>query len=233
MKIEVLFPIWLSSPSSSNILTYLHVFYSGFLNDLWKLSWKEPEPEPEPITEPPAELVPCPPFHQLINNTCIPFLQCKSDVEDNNSSNCVLECAETGESGCTIEGDVIINNPNVDSNTVTIVGTVNVSGDVRVTDNMKLKLPPGATLHVGKCLVLDEGSGIVAVVEGRENEGSVLATYDASCSSQQLAEQVIIERTSSFDECQDGKPNILQYPGIRWIKWKSSAIIVVCSNGYE
>ena len=111
------------------------------------------------------------------------------------------------DTSCQIEGDVIVDGTIVESKHFVVIGIINVTGDVRVTDEVTVTLSPGATLHVGKCLVLDEGSEIIVVVEGGaseiENEGSVLATYDASCSSLNLTERVNIERGSSFDECID------------------------------
>jgi len=59
--------------------------------------------------------------------------------------------------------------------------------------------------------VLDKKSDLVVVVEGgMSSEGSVVASYDASCSSSDLTERVIIETRSSVDECRVGRPSIVE-----------------------
>ena len=172
----------------------------------------------------------CPPLHQLNNDTCIPLLTCYSSPSSPlpNNDTCVLECNShstnnTGDDSneedttCYINGDIIVNGSIVETNVVTIVGIVNVSGNVVVTEAMTIKLAVGTVLHVGKCLVLEEGSEMIVVVEGdlsdiNSSDGDksvLLATYDGNCSSE-LTKRVKIERTSSFDECRDGQPKVQQ-----------------------
>jgi len=116
---------------------------------------------------------------------------------------------------------MVVDGSIAETNVVTIVGIVNVSGNVVVEDTKTVKLVVGSTLHVGKCLLLEEGSEIIVVVDGDttndvtngnddDGDGSVLlATYDGSCSSE-LTKHVRIERTTSFDECRDGQPRVQQ-----------------------
>jgi len=100
-----------------------------------------------------------------------------------------------------------VNGSIVESNIITIVGIVNVSGNVVVAETVTVKLTVGSTLHVGKCLLLEEGSEIIVEVDGGENV--LLATYDGSCSSE-LTQHVRFERSASFDECRDGQPRVQQ-----------------------
>ena len=123
-------------------------------------------------------------------------------------------------SGCVIEGDVTVtvNGSIVETTTMTIVGIINVTGNVVVADRVIVKLSTNATLHVAKCLVLDDKAGMVVEVadsvNGENGNDRILATYDSSCSTQQLAERVSIETTSSFDECRDGRPIVEEYKEI-------------------
>jgi len=194
-----------------SIINFIFVYHSEHLNDIWIFSLVEK----------------CPPLHQIINDTCIPLLTCSQS--SSNIDNCELKCNSQlnntfndQDTTCTIDGDMIINGSIVETNVITIVGTVNVSGNVIVAEAMTVKLNVGSTLHVDKCLVLDEGSEIIVVVgndmtddvtsgnDGGDDGGSVLlATYDGRCSSE-LTNHVRIERTSSFDECRDGQPKVQQ-----------------------
>lgn len=203
------------------------MFKAGDLNEIWKASLTQLglEPvaltEPETLSEPELQIELCPPLHQLINNACIPLLICPSNNNDNdndNNSTCTLECdTDDDESTCVIDGDVTLNSSIplngsvVETTTITIIGVINVTGDVRVAGDVKVKLSSGATLHVGKCLLLDDESEIVVIVEGgmnnNNNNGSVLASYDATCSSK-IAERVKIETTTAFDECRDGRARV-------------------------
>lgn len=173
---------------------------AGYLNDLWKLQLD-------------FTLV-CPPFYQLLNNVCIP---CLSD--NNTDAGCTLQCdnelmnftslQQSELPSCLIEGNITVNSSIVEANTITIVGVLNVTGNVIVTENATLKLSPGATLHVGQCLVLDDNSRVVVVVNETVNSnGSVLATYDAQCSTPQLIQRVSID--SVVDECEYGRPSVTQ-----------------------
>ena len=98
----------------------------------------------------------------------------------------------------------------VETNTITIVGVINVTGNVVVANDSTVKLSPGSVLHVGKCLLVEENSEIVIVVEGgmSGNEEQLVATYDGNCSSSELLKRVRVETTSSFDECRDGQPTV-------------------------
>jgi len=188
------------------------------------------EPEPQD-PEPQADT--CPPLHQLINNTCIPLLQCSSSDNNNNNNNninindpltCKLMCDPTlmnndtsisltdYEATCVIEGDMVVNGSIVETNSITIVGVINVTGSVIVKDDVTLKLSLGSVLHVGMCLVLEEGSEMVVSVEGGvdNGDGYVVTTFDGMCSSTELAKRVRIEQTSSCDECRDGRPQLQQ-----------------------
>ena len=203
----------------------IHVV-SGEMNDVWKLVLPKPEEQ---------ETEMCPPLHHHINNTCIPDFDClaSSDPDNDNStrctldcdslstetsSNCLLECESSDESSsnsaqpnCVIEGDIRVNG-SVDGTptTVTIIGVINVTGDVAIIGQAILKLTSGATLHIDKCLVLDETAQIVAEVESGMMNGSVLLTFDSSCSSSsELARRVKIELRQSVEEmCRDGKPTV-------------------------
>jgi len=159
----------------------------------------------------------CPPLYQLINNTCIPLIDCSSD--NSNSDECTLQCGETNtstsastdeQSPCLIDDDLIVNGSILESSTITIVGVISVTGDVRITGDVTVKIPAGSELHVGRCLILDDESTVVVVVSGNEgmtSNGSVVLSYDSSCSSPHLIERVGIE-SSLVDECRDGTPTL-------------------------
>ena len=184
------------------------------------------ELQPEPVLDEPQTY---PPLHQHINNTCIPLalFQCSP------TTSCILKCdpsslLETNESStqsCVIEGDLEVNGtvPTVsgsivETTTISIVGVMNVTGNVVVAGEVTLKLSLGSILNVGKCLVLEDETKLVVVIESEggttndyndSDESVLLATYDGSCSSS-LVERVRIEAPSSFDECRDGRPTIKQ-----------------------
>ena len=155
----------------------------------------------------------CPPHHQLINNTCIQLIDCSSDNSD--SDECTLQCGESGEqTPCLIDEDVIVNGSILESPTIAIVGVVNVTGDVRITGNITVKLPVGSELHVGRCLLLDDESTILVVASSDNDDdltmttnGSVVLSYDRSCSSPNLMNRVNIDSTM-VDECRDGTPTL-------------------------
>ena len=154
----------------------------------------------------------CPPHHQLINNTCIQLIDCSSD--NSNSDECTLQCGESGEqTPCLIDEDVIVNGSILESPTIAIVGVVNVTGDVRIIGKVTMKLSVGSELHVGRCLVLDDESTILVVASSDNDDdltmtnGSVVLSYDGSCSSQNLINRVNVESTL-VDECRDGKPTL-------------------------
>lgn len=192
---------------------------AGLLNDLWRCTMTDSEPPPS--EEPQI----CPPLHQHINNTCIPLLL---DCSSSSSDDCLLECESNNDnsgnntSNCVIDGDLTltgsvptVNGSIVDTNTISIVGVINVTGSVVVAEKVKVKLSIGSVLHVGKCLVVEDESEIVVVIEsGNEvqdgSEAQLLATYDSECSSSELVGRVRIETTSSFDECEDGRPTIVE-----------------------
>ena len=199
------------------------------MNDIWKLVLPPPAPEEQ-------ETEMCPPLHHHINNTCIPDFQCLPFVDDGNtnctlecdsfstntsststSNNCLLECGSTSsselslnaESNCVIEGDITVNGSVVETTTVTIVGVINVTGNVAIVGQTTLKLSSGATLHIDKCLVMDEKAQVVVEVENGVMNGSVLLTFDPSCSSSELSERVKVESKQSMEEmCQDGRPTV-------------------------
>lgn len=155
----------------------------------------------------------CPPHHQLINNTCIQLIDCSSDNSD--SDECTLQCGESGEqTPCLIDEDVIVNGSILESPTIAIVGVVNVTGDVRIIGKVTMKLSVGSELHVGRCLVLDDESTILVVASSDNDDdltmttnGSVVLSYDRSCSSPNLLNRMNIESTL-VDECRDGKPTL-------------------------
>jgi len=192
----------------------------------------EPNYEPTTDSEPNSQEL-CPPLHHHINNTCIPDFECFSSESDNSkctfecdsfstyssststSSNCLLECGSASElssnveSICVIEGDMAVNGSVGETTTVTIVGVINVTGDVSIIGQATLKLSSGATLHIGKCLTLDEKAQVVAEVESGVMNGSVLLTFDSSCSSSELSERVKVESKQSVEDmCRDGKPTV-------------------------
>jgi len=191
-------------------LKVYYLLHAVKLSDFWKAMWEEEK---------------CPPLYQRINNTCIPLIHCSSS--EDTQANCLLECNQTlasnfssapqsydeDESSCVIEGDMVVNrnvsqnNSTAEPNSVTVVGVVNVTGSVVVADEMRVRLPLGSVLHVGKCLVIEEGSEMVIVVEGGMNTNEhVVATYNRDCSSSEIVERVRIEQTPSYDECRDDKP---------------------------
>ena len=159
------------------------------------------EQEPEACSTPEAE----PPLHQQINNTDVPILHCSSD-NSNIPSTCVLECDSTVNDYCLVDEDIALNGTNEGNTTITIVGVFIVTGNVTVTRDVTLQLAPGAALYVGRCLVLEEGSEIVVMVDTEVTNTYVLTTYDASCSSLHLHENIKIEYASSFDVCRYGTP---------------------------
>lgn len=181
---------------------------AGTLNDVWK-----------------AEIIPtCPPLHYYINRTCVPILQCDGSSSnascslecDSSNTNCSLECdsslmfnASTEKSGCLIEGDMTVEGSNteeVDAEfIVTIIGVVNVTGNVTITRNSAVKLSPGSVLHVAGCMALDAEAKLVVEVNDEvvTSSRTVIATYDASCTSSDKS-RVSIE--SWVDECQHGRP---------------------------
>ena len=107
-----------------------------------------------------------------------------------------------------MNGSIIpVNNGIVETNTITIVGMINVTGNVVVASEMSVKLSNGSVLHVEKCLILEKGSEVIVIVNEMSSNGNVLAAYDAECSSPGLVEQVRIE-TTSFDECLNGRPKV-------------------------
>jgi len=114
------------------------------------------------------------------------------------------------EDDIIVNGSVSVNGSIVETDVLTFVGVINVTGNVVVTETT-VKVSIGTVLHVGKCLMLEEGSQILVVVDGMNSHYSahnVLATYDSTCSSR-LKEQVRIElASSSYDECRDGRPTI-------------------------
>ena len=118
-------------------------------------------------------------------------------------------CGEPGEqTPCLIDDDLIVNG----SSTITIVGIISVTGDVKITDNVKVKIPAGSELHVGRCLILEDESMITVVVsdgEKKMSNGSVVLSYDSSCSSPNLINRVKIE-SNSLDECRDGEPVLIE-----------------------
>ena len=158
----------------------------------------------------------CPPHHQLINNTCIQLIDCSSD--NSNSDECTLQCGESGEqTPCLIDEDVIVNGSILEGSTIAIVGIINVTGDVKITGNVTMKLPVGSELHVGRCLVLDDESTILVVASSDNDDdltmttnGSVVLSYDRSCSSPNLMNRVNIDSTM-VDECRDGQPTIEEW----------------------
>ena len=65
---------------------------------------------------------------------------------------------------------------------------------------------------VGKCLLSEEGSEIVVLVdESFSSESKIIATYDTNCSSSDLLQRVRIEPTSTFDECRNGRPAVQEH----------------------
>jgi len=198
-------------------------------NDIWKVLLLAQPPPPVSPTEQ------CPPLHHFINNTCIPDFECLSsdaggntnctlecdsfstNTSSSSSSNCLLECGSTSsselslnaESNCVIEGDITVNGSVVETTTVTIVGVINVTGNVAIVGQTTLKLSSGATLHIDKCLVMDEKAQVVVEVENGVMNGSVLLTFDPSCSSSELSERVKVESRQSIEEmCRDGRPTV-------------------------
>jgi len=142
----------------------------------------------------------------LINHTCISLVDCSS--YDNS---CTLQCNNTAlaESDCVIEGDIAVNSSISNITVISIVGVINVTGDVTISGgNFTLVLTPGSALHVGNCLVLDDESQMVIVVDNEISDNdNILATFNPACSSQ-LTSRVQIQ--TSLDECQDGKPIVEQ-----------------------
>lgn len=183
------------------------------MNDIWKVSLVEEA---------------CPLFHRRINDICEPelscsvenscSLECDSFPTTNSTSSihvseCLLECHALPSSSCLIDGDMIVNSSITESIIITIVGVINVTGDVTVMGSVTLKLIPGSTIHVNKCLVLDENAQLVVVVNNaKSSNGTVLATYDSSCSSTQLDKRVVIElQSTDVDECLDGRPTVEEH----------------------
>ena len=178
----------------------------GYLNDVWKGEIIEVE---------------CPPQHQYVDDTCVPLIQC--------SSACILQCdkainsssktSPTPDESCVIEGDLVMNNNIVESNVVTIAGVINVRGDVTVRDQVKVALIPGSTLNVDNCLLLEEGSEIVVILnsigdgesdgsDGGSSESIILTTYDSSCP--ELKGKVKVELPSSFDTCREARRPVVE-----------------------
>jgi len=170
---------------------------TGYLNDFWKLAFDF-----------------CPPLYQNINNTCVSLIQCSSE---NDQTSCELKCnhdSSVDEPACVINGDVTVNGSIVETQTIAIVGVINVTGSVILTDNVTVTLTPGATLHVGQCLLLEEDSEILVLVESGDSdtpdERKVLATYNSSCSSPNLLERMKVKPSPSLDECRGGRPTVQQ-----------------------
>ena len=222
------------------------------MNDMWKVLLPKPEQQ--------VEL--CPPLHHLINNTCIPDIECLSSEDGNShctlecdnpflltntstvSSNCLLECRSASElslnveSNCVIEGDITVNGSVVETTTVTIVGVINVTGDVNIIGQATLKLTSGATLHIDKCLVLDDEAQMIVEVESGMMNGSVLLTFDSSCSSSssQLSERVIVEsKLLTEDLCRDGRPTVKEQEvlGEDGLRRTHFTLLFVPMNGSE
>lgn len=113
---------------------------------------------------------------------------------------------------CLIDGNLTLNGSITETKTVIVVGVVNVTGDVTVVGRIILKIAHDAALHVGRCLVLDEHSDIVVVVEGTATNNTAIVTYDAPCSTLNITNKVKIE-TSSLDECEVGRPYVTLQEG--------------------
>jgi len=140
------------------------------LNDFWR----QPDPSSELSAEPLTEPSPEPDTEQVTEPSEIALCPQNTDA----SSNCVIE------GDLVVNGTVPMNGSIVENNTITIVGVINVTGNVVVTSDSTVKISPGSILHVGKCLLLEEDSEIVIVVEGgmSGNEEQLVATYDGNCS---------------------------------------------------
>jgi len=156
-------------------------------------------------------------MNEPVNDINNPIIDCSSEEKE-----CRLQCRQNHTSSpsdvpppCVIDEDVIVNGSILESSTIAIVGMINVTGDVKITGNVLFKLYSNATLHVGRCFVLDEESNITLVVvvndDVRERKGSVIASYNAWCSSL-LSDRITIEYSTSLevDECRDGKPTVRQ-----------------------
>jgi len=65
-------------------------------------------------------------------------------------------------------------------------------------------------MKFNECLILDDTSSMVIMVDEESKLQTVLATYDKSCSSPELLARVSIETASSLDVCTDGRPNVVQ-----------------------
>ena len=97
----------------------------------------------------------------------------------------------------------------LEATNITITDVVNVTGDMIMTGDVTVILPADALLHVENCLLLDEGTRIVVIVDNASTNGTTVVTYSASCSSPNISDQVIIE-PHPYEECQTGRPIVVQ-----------------------
>lgn len=120
-------------------------------------------------------------------------------MENNTSASETESCLISGD--ISFEGDIV-------EETIIIVGSViNVTGNVVLTGEVTMVLVSEVgALHVGKCLIMEDQSQILVLLNDGVNTNSTitLATYDYSCDLQ-IDERVKIN-TSAFDVCLHGQP---------------------------
>jgi len=116
-------------------------------------------------------------------------------------------CESEQIESCTYYGSIVVH----PTTTLLILNNVVVEGGVRVIEEGRVVLNPGASLEVRGCLIVEEGAELVVIVdESTADSGTrVLTTSNAySCPGLQFS---IIDRVSvesSLDECKYGKPRV-------------------------
>jgi tetrahydromethanopterin S-methyltransferase subunit B len=133
---------------------------------------------------------------------------------------------------CTINSNINITkdgNQGVNK-TVSITGNVVVAGNVSITGGVTVSLTPGSRLDVEKCLTFSDGATVVVIVTSTTANGTVVASFDPSCSTVPPATV-----TSDLDKCQYGVASTQTVPDsgnrVRLEVIFTSVETTECNNG--
>lgn len=118
-------------------------------------------------------------------------------------SSCALSCRNAAS--CNFNSSVIVTSTVGGGNkTITVSGNVSIAGNVTLSGAVTISLSPGSRLDVEKCLTLSDGATVQVLVTDTSTNGSVLATYDSTCSN-----VPIVQISSTLNECQSGRASVV------------------------